>query len=98
MVRREIKWSSNAHNDRYLIIEFWYKNNGNNKYSKQLDIEIRNIINYLKRHERMGKRSYKKNVRYLIKNHLIIFYKIHKDYIEILRIKDSRQDLRHLPL
>ncbi len=98
MVRRKVKWSVNALNDKFIILDYWYRTNGSIKYSKKLNNEILVITSYLKKHNKLGKSYDNSNTRYLIKNHLIIIYEIHNDFIEILRIKDTRQDLSNLPL
>lgn len=98
MVRREVKWSHNALNDKFSILEYWYKKNGTAKYSRQLDEEFQIITSLLKQHSKLGKQIPKSNRRFLVKDTFQIFYKIEEDYIEILNIWDTRQDPKDIPL
>ncbi len=92
MVQRKIRWSHNALNDKLSILEYWYKKNGNAKYSRQLDKQFRNITTLLKRHDKIGKFMPKTNQRFIVKDYYQIFYRLNEDYVEILHIWDSRQN------
>jgi plasmid stabilization system protein ParE len=81
MVRRKIKWSINALNDKLSILEYWYKRNGNTKYSRQLEHELHNITNLLKQYDKLGKRIHKSDRRFLVKDTFQIFYKIEEEFI-----------------
>jgi len=98
MVRRKIKWTFNALNDKLSIFEFWYRKNGNAKYSRQLDKEFRHLTDLLKQYVNLGKKYPDSKRRYLVKESFQIFYKIQDDYIEILHIWDTRQNPENMPL
>jgi plasmid stabilization system protein ParE len=98
MVRRKIIWSHGALEDKLSILEFWYKKNGNSKYSRQLNEELAEITGLLKKFKKLGKQLQNNSIRYIMKGYLIVFYKVHEDFIEILKVKDSRQDLSNISL
>lgn len=98
MVRRKVIWSHGALKDKLSILDFWYNKNGNSKYSRKLNDQLVEITGLLKRYKKLGKQLLKSSIRYLVKGYLIIFYKVHEDFIEILKVKDSRQDLSNISL
>lgn len=98
MVRRKIIWSHNAQTDRLSILEYWYKKNGNSRYSRLLNKQLLHSINLLKHHQKLGRQLQGSKNRYLVKGHFIISYSINEDYIEVLKIKDSRLDLSNISL
>lgn len=92
MVRREIKWSQNALQDKLTILDYWNNKNGNSDYSKKIDSALRNIISVLGSFENLGKKLAGESIRYLVKNDFIIYYEKFPSHIEILHIWDSRRN------
>jgi toxin YoeB len=91
MVRRII-WSENAAIDKMRILEYWYNRIGTKTYSRKLDQQLRQSINFLKNYPEMGRLMEKGNIRFLVKDHYQIFYRFTNDEIRILHIWDSRRN------
>lgn len=97
MARWKIRWSANAREEKLSIMEFWYKKNGNTKYSRNLDNDFRKVSSLLKHQNKLGKKLSGSTIRYIIKDNFSIYYEIKEEYIEILHVWDYRQDPNRLP-
>ncbi len=73
---KRIVWSKNATIDRLQILDYWHKRIGTKTYSKKLDIEIRKLIRNLRVLPEMGRKLNNTHIRYLVKDHYLIFYSI----------------------
>jgi plasmid stabilization system protein ParE len=91
MVKRII-WSRNAIHDRIKILDYWNKRIGTKTYSKKLEKSFRKSVNHLLKYPEIGRKLNESELRYLIKDHYQIFYKIHDEEIRILHIWDSRRN------
>jgi plasmid stabilization system protein ParE len=96
MVKRKIVWSPRAKIDLFEILNYYYKRNGNKKYSQKINKKIRSAIRLLKKFPEIGVHTDVINVRNLIEGDYSIFYRIDSDLIEIIAIWDCRQDLDKL--
>ncbi len=74
---KRIVWSKNATIDRLQILDYWHKRIGAKSYSKKLDLEIRKLIRNLRVLPEMGRKLNNTHIRYLVKDHYLIFYSIH---------------------
>ena len=91
MVKR-IVWSKNALIDRLQILDYWYKSIGTKSYSKKLDLEIKKLIRNLRMFPEMGRKLNNTHIRFLVKDHYLIFYIVEKDEIRILHLWNSRRN------
>jgi plasmid stabilization system protein ParE len=98
MAGRKIIWSPRAKIDQFEILDYFYKRNGNKKYSQKLYKEFKKAINLLIKHSDIGIRTDINNVRNLIVNNYAIFYRKDKDSIEIITIWDCSQDPEKLDI
>ena len=89
---KRIIWSKIALADRLQILDYWHKKIGTKTYSKKLDREIKQLIRNLKSLPEMGRRLDNSHIRFLVKDHYLIFYSIHKEEIRILHLWDSRRN------
>jgi len=89
---KRIVWSKNALIDRLQILDYWFKRIGTKTYSRKLDREIKKLISNLRIIPEMGRRLNNTHIRYLVKDHYLIFYTINKDEIRILHLWDSRRN------
>ena len=89
---KRIVWSKNALIDRLRILDYWYKRIGTKTYSRKLDREIKKLISNLPIFPEMGRKLNNTHIRYLVKDHYLIFYTIKKDEIRILHLWDSRRN------
>ncbi|MFN8207295.1 MAG: type II toxin-antitoxin system RelE/ParE family toxin [Bacteroidales bacterium] len=89
---RRVVWSKIAISDKLQILDYWFKRLGTKAYSKKLDIEFRQSIKHLGKHPYLGKNLPNTDVRYIVKDYYILFYKIYPDEIRILHLWDSRRN------
>lgn len=95
MVKRII-WSKNALRDKVQILDYWFRKIGTKTYSRKLDKQLRQTIKGLKNFSEIGRQLEGTNIRFLIKDHYQIFYKIYYDEVRILHIWDSRRNPKDL--
>jgi toxin YoeB len=91
-VAKRIKWSTHAIADRISILDYWYQRIGNKKYSKKLDQSLKEIIQKLANHPKLGRQLDQREERFFVKDSYQIFYIETSDSIELLHIWDSRRD------
>ena len=89
---KRIVWSKNALIDRLQILDYWYKRIGTKTYSKKLDREIKKLIRNLGLFPEMGRKLNNTHIRFLVKDHYLIFYIVENDEIRILHLWDSRRN------
>ena len=89
---KRIVWSKNALIDRLQILDYWFKRIGTKTYSRKLDREIKKLIGNLRIFPELGRKLNNTHIRYLVKDHYLIFYTIKKDEIRILHLWDSRRN------
>ncbi len=89
---RGIVWSKIALADKLLILDYWFKKLGSKNYPKKLDREFRETIKHLSKHPLLGKRLRNTELRYVVKDYYLIFYKIYPNEIRILHLWDSRRN------
>lgn len=92
MAGRKIIWSPEAREEFIVILEFYYKRNGNSNYSRKLNNEIKRVISHLSANPKLGLRTNIEDIRVLIVGVFLIFYSLAPKQIEVLAIIDSRQD------
>ena len=92
MVKRKIIWSKRAKLDLFEILDFFYVRNGNKTYCKKLNSAFRKSIRLLEKHSDIGVCTDIQDIRNLIEGDYSIFYEIKSDTIEIITIRDNRQN------
>src|SRR5688500_8411995 len=78
--------------DQSEILEYWYKRNGNKRYSNKLSGEFRKTIRYIARFNYLGRATDIEDVRVAVCGNYLIFYKLGSDTLEIVPIFDSRRN------
>ena len=91
MVKRVI-WSRNAIQDKLQILDYWYQRIGTKTYSRKLDKAFRQSVKYLQKYPNLGRKFENSDLRFIVKDHYQIFYKIKDDEIIVLHIWDSRRN------
>ena len=91
MVRRVI-WSKNAIADKLLILDYWFQKLGSKVYAKKLDRDFRESVKHLSKHPFLGKSLENTEIRYIVKDYYLIFYKIYSNQVRILHLWDSRRN------
>jgi plasmid stabilization system protein ParE len=89
---RRVVWSKLAFSDKLQILDYWFKRLGSKSYPRKLDIEFRHSIKHLSKHPLLGKKLANTDVRYIVKDYYLIFYKIYPEEIRILHLWDSRRN------
>lgn len=89
---KRVVWSDNAISDRINILDYWFKRLGSKRYSKQLDSNIRRIIDLLAKFPAMGRRFDDREERFFVVDHYMIIYSETNERLEILHLWDSRRN------
>ena len=92
----KIEWSIKARLDRKEIFTYWNNRNKSNIYSCKLNILFETHIEALLKFPLIGKPTDYYQVRFLIVKDYLIFYKVEKQIISIIRIWDSRRNPNQL--
>ncbi|MBN1338690.1 MAG: type II toxin-antitoxin system RelE/ParE family toxin [Bacteroidales bacterium] len=92
MAKRKVIWSAQAKIDRFEILDFYNKRNGNKIYSQKLNKKLGTAINLLIRHSEIGTKTDYQNIRVLFVSDYAIFYRIKPRIIGNVTIWDCRQD------
>jgi len=92
MAKKEIKWTLKAIHDKLDILDFWIERNKSKTYSIKLDKLFDKSIDSLSNQPEQGKKTNYKNIRIKIVHHYLIYYLIHEQHIEIVRIWDARRN------
>jgi plasmid stabilization system protein ParE len=89
---KPIRWSLVAENDRFSILEYWKIRNQNTNYSKKLDRIFKKSTKQISNFPLIGRPTEHENIRLFIVKEYIVVYEISPEFIDILKIWDSRQD------
>jgi toxin YoeB len=92
MAKKEIKWTLKAIHDKLDILDFWIERNKSKTYSVKLNELFDKSINSLSNQPEQGKKTNYKNIRIKIVRHYLVYYLIHEQHIEIVRIWDARRN------
>ena len=85
------RWSLRAIFDKIEILDYWIQRNKSTKYSDKLDVLFDQAIELVARFPESGKKTDYRNVRIKIVRHYLVYYRIKKDGIEVVRIMDPRK-------
>ena len=89
---KEIVWSKRALIERFQILDYWINRNKSSVFSRKLDNLFIQNIELLTHHPFIGKKTNFKQVRIKIVRNYLIFYQIEETKINILSVKDGRQN------
>ncbi len=89
---RRIVWTSRADRIFTGILEFYIRRNDTKTYSRKINSEINKLLNLLKKHPFLGKKTDTENIRVIIHRDFKIFYHIQPNEIIVLMVWDCRQD------
>jgi plasmid stabilization system protein ParE len=98
MVQRKVKWSLNAINDKLTIYEYWNNRNGSILYAKKLELHFSDNVSVLRKYPESGRQTDEKDIWYKVVKDYKLFYRISSEYVEIIRIWDSRRAPQNLKL
>lgn len=84
--------ASNAIQDHLHILEYWKGVIGNNNYSKYLNKSFNETIKAISQFPEIGRIYQDMQLRYMVKDNYLIFYKYNEMNIFILGIFDSRRN------
>lgn len=89
---KQIIWSAKAKQELFDILEFWDTNNHSNTYALSLYQKIQINIKYISENNFIGKPTNISDVRVVVVSNYLLFYKVSKEFIEVLSIFDSRRN------
>ena len=98
MDEKQVRWTQKAISDKIQILDYWIERNDTKTYSEKLNLLLDSVLNKTAKYPESGKKTNYKNIRAKIASHYLIFYRIQKDYIEVVRIWDSRRYSKSLKL
>ena len=89
---KQIVWTSNALQDRLLILDYWFQAIGNKKYSSYLNASFEEVAKNISLFSEIGRIYKNTQYRYVVKDKYLLVYKIEKDTIFIMAIFDARRN------
>ena len=92
MVKRSIKWSNNAKIELFEILNFYYKRNGNKKYSIKVNRNIQATVKLLMKFSGLGIKTSEENIRVIFEGDFSIFYEPSQKQITIHSIWDNQRN------
>jgi toxin YoeB len=92
----KVFWTESAIRQRNFIFEYWIDRNQNYNFVKKLNVQIKNVINLLKKNPELGKQTNYKNTRALIIGNYSILYQKIDNQIIITGLWDNRQNPNQL--
>ncbi|WP_026450948.1 type II toxin-antitoxin system RelE/ParE family toxin [Aequorivita capsosiphonis] len=92
MVSREIRWTLAATRDKLSIFEYWTNRNQSALYAEKLELLFNDTIKIVAIFPFAGIETNITNVRIQIVKDFKLVYRIREEYIEVLKVWDTRQD------
>ena len=92
MAKRGIEWSSNAKIELFEILDFYYKRNGNKRYSIKVNRNIQTTVKQLKKFPELGIKTSEENIRVIFEGDFSIFYEPSINLITIHSVWDNQRD------
>lgn len=92
MASRRIIWTETAKFELKNILEFYAFRNKSKTYSFKLYTKIQSELKLLIKHPNIGKKTDQLNVRALLIEDYFLFYEIKETNINILSIRNSKQN------
>ena len=98
MDEKQVRWTQRAILDKIQILDYWIERNGSKSYSERLNLLIDKTLSKTAQFPESGKQTNYKDIRAKIISHYLIFYRIQTDFVEVVRIWDSRRDPKSLQI
>ncbi len=95
---KRVVWSRDAQLDKLQILQYWARRLGNKTYSAKLEKRFYHAASLVGRMQGLGKRVRDREERAYIAGDYELYYKIYADFIEILRVWDTRRNPEDLKL
>ncbi|HRG49384.1 MAG TPA: type II toxin-antitoxin system RelE/ParE family toxin [Leptospiraceae bacterium] len=95
---KRIIWSEKAVREKESIFNYWINRNGTKTYSKKLAEQFNKSVEYILKFNFIGKETTRKDIRVSVSGNYLIFYRIQETEIQILSLRDSRQNPKTLKL
>lgn len=93
MVKREIRWTRRALQDKMAIMEYWFEETGDVDYSVKLETLFNSSLDIVGVNPRMGiVFSEQRCIREVVVRDYKIYYTYNDDEIVVLAIWDTRRD------
>jgi plasmid stabilization system protein ParE len=98
MAPKQINWSAKAVQDKLAILDYWINRNKSKIYSQKLNLLFDKALAATAQNPESGKPTDYEHTRIKVISHYLIFYRIQPKSIEVIRIWNSRRDLKNLSL
>lgn len=92
MAKKKVIWSIKAQQDRLDILEYWINRNKSTTYSIRLNKLFKEAEQIIAIHPEIGKKTDIHNIRIKIIRYYLMIYRITEDQIQIITIRDGRDD------
>ena len=89
---KKIVWSEHALQDRLQILDYWFQQIGNKRYSLYLDNCFRETVQLIGQFPQIGRAYKKTNWRFMVRENYLIFYETLPNSVSILSIFDARRN------
>lgn len=91
MVSREIRWTVAATKDKLSIFEYWTDRNKSTLYAEKLEIVFNETMRIAGIFPYSGIATNIRDVRIQIVKDFKLVYRIREEYLEVLKVWDTRQ-------
>ena len=95
MARRTIRGSKSAEAERNRILAYWVEHNGSAVFSKRIFNKIKESTTLISKHPHIGKPTTMKDIRVWHIEQFLLTYQLTDKNINILAIRDMRQNPLH---
>lgn len=89
---RKIEWTLEGRKSKLEILEYWFKRNKSNIYSKKLNKLISDSLRTIVQFPVLGRPTELADIKYIMVGVYDVFYKEYPESIHILLVWDSRRD------
>ncbi len=96
MVRRRLKWTLTALQNKKEIFKFWNKHNKSTTYSTKLNLLFNEAMKFSTIFPNIGSQTEIKDVRIIFVRNYKLIYKITSDEIQVLTIWDMHRNPNEL--
>lgn len=92
MVSREIRWTITATRDKLSIFEYWTDRNKSTVYAEKLELLFNETMKVAAIFPFSGINTDIRDVRIQVVKDFKLVYRIREEYLEILKVWDTRQN------
>lgn len=95
---KKIVWTQTAVQDRIRIYQFWLSKNKSDLFSRKLEMLFNEAAVLLSEFPEIGTQTDYQDIRVKVIRNYKLYYQISTDYIQIIRVWDTRQSPDNLQI